>query len=34
MAYELLLDDLLESLEKKGIDTSKLNLIEVSDFED
>lgn len=27
-AYELSLDDLLHELEKRGIDTSKLNLIE------
>lgn len=27
-AYELSLDDLLNELEKRGIDTSKLNLIE------
>lgn len=29
--YELLLDDLLEELENKGIDTSKLNLQEETD---
>ena len=27
-AYELSLDDLLNELEKRGIDTSKLNIIE------
>lgn len=27
-AYELSLDDLLHELEERGIDTSKLNLIE------
>lgn len=33
--YELLLDDLLAELESKGIDTSKMNLIEDnSDNED
>ena len=33
--FELLLDDLLSALESKGIDTSKLNLVEEldSDFE-
>lgn len=30
-AYELSLDDLLNELEKRGIDTSKLNLIEEKD---
>ena len=29
--YELSLDDLLNELEKRGIDTSKLNLIEEKD---
>lgn len=29
--YELLLDDLLEELENKGIDISKLNLQEETD---
>ena len=28
LMYELLLDDLLAELESKGIDTSKINLIE------
>ena len=31
MMYELLLDDLLEELENKGIDISKLNLQEETD---
>ena len=34
MSYEMLLSDLLDSLEKNGIDTSKLNLQEVSDLDD
>lgn len=29
--YELLLDDLLSALELRGIDTSKLNLVEEID---
>ena len=29
--YEMLLDDLLETLENNGIDTSKLNIIEEND---
>ncbi len=29
--FELLLDDLLSSLETRGIDTSKLNLVEELD---
>ena len=29
--YELLLDDLLNELEERGINTSKLNLIEEED---
>lgn len=31
--YELLLSDLLKSLEEKGIDVTKLNLIEEKDEE-
>ena len=34
MSYEMLLSDLLDNLEKNGIDTSKLNLQEVSDLDD
>lgn len=34
MSYEMLLSDLLDSLEKNRLDTSKLNLQEVSDFDD
>lgn len=29
--YEMLLDDLLSALETRGIDTSKLNLVEEQD---
>lgn len=32
--YEILLEDLLEALENNGIDTSKLNLQEVTDEDD
>lgn len=31
--YELLLDELLSALETRGIDTSKLHLVEESDVE-
>ena len=31
--FELLLDDLLSALESRGIDTSKLNLVEEQDSE-
>lgn len=31
--YELLLDDLLSALETRGIDTSKLHLVEESDID-
>ena len=32
--YEMLLEDLLNDLETRGIDTSKLHLVEDSDTED
>lgn len=31
--FELLLDDLLSALETRGIDTSKLHLVDESDIE-
>ncbi|KKF41467.1 hypothetical protein [Streptococcus uberis] len=34
MEYELLLDDLLESLSALGVDTSKLNIVEKTDYVD
>lgn len=34
MEYELLLDDLLESLSALGVDTKKLNIVEKTDFLD
>lgn len=32
--FELLLDDLLSALESRGIDTSKLHLVDDSDTDD
>lgn len=32
--YELLLDELLNALETRGVDTSKLHLVEESDTND
>lgn len=32
--YEMLLDDLLSALESRGIDTSKLHLVDDSDTDD
>ena len=32
--YELLLDELLNALEKRGVDTSKLHLVDESDTDD
>lgn len=34
MGYEMLLDDLLDSLSKNGIDISKLKLVEEPDLDD